>query len=352
MPWRRLRMISSRCCCSGRPLISTTLSSMRVNTRTTSRYSSQSKRACGVNGSRTKRVRFTEPSRHEPYGGSGCSPHGIGGADVLAPPVVVHLVDAVDQDEARLGEIVGGGHDDVPHAPRRQRLVDPAGHQAVLVDDVALVRRPLAPDELAAGRSGPACRPRTRCASSGNASFQSRSSRTACMNSSVISSDRLNWRRRPFSRLARMKSIDVGMADVERAHLRAAPAAGRGHGEAHLVVDIHERQRPGGVGAGARDVGAARPQRRELVADAAAGLERQARLVHLVEDVVHRIADRAGHGAVDGGGGGLVLQRAGIGGDAPGRNRAVAQRPQETLVPVLAHAPARSTSASARATRL
>ena len=51
---------------SGSPLISTTLSSMRVNTRTTSRYSSQSNRACGVNGSRTKRVRFTEPSRQEP----------------------------------------------------------------------------------------------------------------------------------------------------------------------------------------------------------------------------------------------------------------------------------------------
>ena len=66
MPWRRLRMISSRWPSSGRPFTSTTLSSMRVNTRTTSLYSSQSKRASGVNGSTTKRVRFTEPSRHEP----------------------------------------------------------------------------------------------------------------------------------------------------------------------------------------------------------------------------------------------------------------------------------------------
>ncbi len=69
MPWRRLPRISLRCCSSGRPLISTTLSSMRVNTFTTSRYSSQSKRAFGPNGSRTKVVRLTEPSRHEPYGG-------------------------------------------------------------------------------------------------------------------------------------------------------------------------------------------------------------------------------------------------------------------------------------------
>ena len=37
MPWRRLRMISSRCGASGSPLISTTLSSMRVKTFTTLR---------------------------------------------------------------------------------------------------------------------------------------------------------------------------------------------------------------------------------------------------------------------------------------------------------------------------
>ena len=64
MPWRRLRRISSRCCSSGRPLISTTLSSMRVNTFTTSRYSSQSNSREVGERMRTKRVRFTEPSRH------------------------------------------------------------------------------------------------------------------------------------------------------------------------------------------------------------------------------------------------------------------------------------------------
>ena len=127
------------------------------------------------------------------------------------------------------------------------------------------------------------------------------------------------------------------MADIERAHLRAAAAAGGGDGEAHLVEDIHERQRAGGVGAGARDVGAARPQRRMLVADAAARLERKPGLVDLLEDVVHRVADRARHRAVDGRGGGLVLERTGVGGHAAGGNRAAAQRPQEALVPVLAH---------------
>ncbi len=66
IPWRRLRRISSRCSCSGRPLTSTTLSSMRVNTRTTSRYSSQSNVARSVNGLRTNLVRLIEPNRQAP----------------------------------------------------------------------------------------------------------------------------------------------------------------------------------------------------------------------------------------------------------------------------------------------
>jgi hypothetical protein len=61
--------------------------------------------------------------------------------------------------------------------------------------------------------------------------------------------------------------------------------------------------------------------------------------------------DGAGHGAVDGGGGGLVLQGAGVGGDAAGGDGAVAQGPQEALVPVLAQLSPDSTSARARATR-
>src|SRR5690606_38927822 len=48
----------------------------------------------------------------------------------------------------------------------------------------------------------------------------------------------------------------------------------------------------------------------------AAGLERQPRLVDLLQDVVHRVVDGPGHGAVDGGGCGLVLLRAGVRDDA------------------------------------
>ena len=215
-------------------------------------------------------------------------------------------------------------------------LVDAAGHQTFLVDDVAVVRRPFAPDEML------------------------RIAQIRLLGIELAPTDR--ERELPLALLAhrlheligdQQRQVElpqpavlalgaheihgVGMADVEGAHLRAAPAAGRGHGETHLVVDIHERQRARGIGAGARHIGAARPQRREFVADAAAGLERQAGLVHLAEDVVHRIADRARHGAVDGRGRGLVLQGAGIRGHAPGRNRPVAQCPQKALIPALAY---------------
>ncbi len=129
----------------------------------------------------------------------------------------------------------------------------------------------------------------------------------------------------------------VRMTHVEGAHLRAAAPAGRGHGEAHGVVDVHEGQRTRGVGTGARDIGPARSQGREFIADAAAGLERKPRFVDLVQDVVHRITDRAGDRAVDGGGGRFMFERAGVGGDAPGGNGAAPQRPQKSGIPFVAH---------------
>src|SRR5690606_11205651 len=97
-----------------------------------------------------------------------------------------------------------------------------------------------------------------------------------------------------------------------------------------------EGQRAAGVRTGARDEGAARTQGAEFVADAATGLEGQPGLVDLAENVIHRVANGRRHGAIDGRSGGLVVLGAGVGNDAPGGNRAVAQGPQELLVPVLA----------------
>ena len=94
---------------------------MRVNTRTTLRYFPVEARFVG------ERIdhELGEVDRTQQAGAVGRQrllAAGVGGADVLAPPVVVHLVDAVDQDEARLGEVVRGDHDHVPQVPRRQGL--------------------------------------------------------------------------------------------------------------------------------------------------------------------------------------------------------------------------------------
>ena len=126
----------------------------------------------------------------------------------------------------------------------------------------------------------------------------------------------------------------VGMADVERSHLRAAPPACRRDGKAHLVVDIHERQRARRVRARAAHVSAARSQRREFVADAAACFQRQTGFMDLVQDVVHRVADRARDRAIDRRCRRLVILGAGVRSDSPGRNGAPLQRPQKPVVPL------------------
>src|SRR5690606_39471202 len=46
---------------------------------------------------------------------------GVGRPDRFAPPVVVQLVDAIDEDEARLGVVVGGDHDHVPQMTRDRK---------------------------------------------------------------------------------------------------------------------------------------------------------------------------------------------------------------------------------------
>ena len=123
------------------------------------------------------------------------------------------------------------------------------------------------------------------------------------------------------------------MANFECRHLGATTTAGRRHREAHLVVDIHEGEWTGRIGTGATDIGAFGPERREFITNATASFQREASLVHLIQDIVHGVVHRIGHSAVDGGRGWLVVLRTSIRDDAASRDRAVAQRIQEALVP-------------------
>ena len=184
----------------------------------------------------------------------------IGRLDLLAIPQVVPAVDAVDEDDAGLGIGVGRAHDLVPQLARRQHL----------------------------GTTVPP-----------NDSSQGASSSTACMKASVTSTDRLNMRSRPGSRLASMKASMSGWSQRQRRHHRAAAIAGAHDRAAHRVPHIHEGQRPRGVGADALHRRAARPQGREIVADAAALLHRQRRLAQMGEDAAHIVGDRAHHEAVE-----------------------------------------------------
>ncbi len=253
----------------------------------------------------------------------------VGGADVLAPPVIVHLVDLVDQDETRFGIVIGGCHDQVPEPACRDGLVDLAGHLANVVGDVALGARPVAPDDLGVrililvvvGREHQI--PRLILFHRlhelvGNQARQ------------------IELTQAPVLALGADEVAHVRMSDVEGAHLRAAPAAGRGHGEAHGIEDIHERQRTGGIGAGATHERALRAQGGKFIADAAARFQRESGLVHTLQNAVHRIRHRTRDRAVDGRGLRFVLQCAGIRCHAPGRDCTVLQCPQELVIPLLA----------------
>ena len=72
----------------------------------------------------------------------------VRGPDVLAKPVVVHLVRPIDQDEARFGVVVGGRHDHVPQALGADFPINLAGDLPDVVDDQTFRGRPLAPDDL------------------------------------------------------------------------------------------------------------------------------------------------------------------------------------------------------------
>ena len=253
---------------------------------------------------------------------------GVRRTNILGEPVVVHLVDLVDQHEARLCEIVGRRHDQIPHPLGGQRPVDLARHLSAVVLNVVACLRPVAPDEL-------------RCIANVEIVLLDfllghRKGEVPVLlildglHELVGDEERQIELPQPAVFSLRANEVDcIRVPDVKRSHLRAPSAAGGRHCETHAVVDIHERQRAGRVCTSTRYVGALRSQGRELVANAASRLQRETGFMNLVQDVVHRIADRAGHGAIDGRSRRFMLASTRVRHDASRRYRSVAQRPDK-----------------------
>ena len=85
---------------------------------------------------------------------------------------------------------------------------------------------------------------------------------------------------------------DVRVVDAEHAHVGAAPLAALLDGLGGGVEHLHERQRPRGHALGGLHRRVLRPQPRERVARAAAGLVHQGAVAHRREDAVHGVVHR------------------------------------------------------------
>ncbi len=220
------------------------------------------------------------PKQARAIRGKGLLAAGITAADRLAITKIVLRIDAVDEDHAGLGSFVGRAHDAVPQIARPHAAIDLAVEfQIPMRIGIHRVHERVAHQhgEIEIGEP----------------------SRRA---------------------LGVDEGLDVGMVDGQRRHHRAAPASRRHDGAAHRIPHIHERHRARGVGAHALHGGALGPQCREVVADAAALLQRQRRLAHGGEDAVHRIFDGAHHEAIEQRHGTV---RAGPGQDAAGGQEAM-----------------------------
>lgn len=247
-------------------------------------------------------------------------------------PVVVHLVDLVDQDETGLRIVVGGGHNDIPQLAGRQGLVDFAGDLPQLVENHPFLVGPVGPNHQLRvveryaiqlhlfGGVGEDKRPGSIFLHRLDEVFGDEQGEVELTQAAIF----------PLG----LNELDhIGMTDIHGTHLGTTTTTGRRDGETHLVIDIHEGERTRGIGTGTGDKSTARTKGREVIANAAAGLQGQACLMDLAEDIVHRIFDGTGDSAVDGRGRRLVFEGPRVGGDAASRNGTIAQRPQERFIP-------------------
>ncbi len=239
---------------------------------------------------------------------------GIGRLDHLAVIEVVVLVHAVEEQDARLGVIVGGFHDLVPQVAGGQLAVHP---MAIL----ALVGAAGAHLGIGFGAVG-------------QFDFGIVVDR---FHEGIGDADRDVEVGQVALVLGVDEDFDIRMVAAQHAHLGATAGAGGFDGLAGAVEDAHVGNRAGSARLGALDVGALRPDAGKVIADAAAathgfgGLGQRGVDAGLaVGGLDDGVADRL-HEAVDqrglqvGTGGGI---------DAAGRDEAVFLCPQELGFPM------------------
>ena len=187
-------------------------------------------------------------------------PAGVGGADLFAKPVVVHLIDLVDEDETRLGKIVSGRHDYVPQLFGADESINLAGDLSHVVLHVVIFDRPVLPEHL------------PRVINVQPVTFQFLGGQRETERPFLVffngfykfvgnQKGKVELAQTAIFTLGLDKINNIRMRDVEGRHLCTATTTGRSDGTTHAVVDVHERQRPGGVGSGAVDKGVTWTQR-------------------------------------------------------------------------------------------
>jgi hypothetical protein len=226
---------------------------------------------------------------------------GVGGFDGLAVGEVVFFVDAVEKQHTRLGEVVGGLHDGVPQVAGLDHLVHP--QTVVALVGVGHFRVGLgAVHQFPIGVGGEG------------------------FHESLDNADRdVEVVQGAGCALGDDEVFDVGVRDVEHAHLRATAGTGGLDRLADLVEHLHEADRAGGARVGLLDPSALGPDGAEVVAHATAsahgfsGLRGGVHDADLVVGADHGIAHRL-HETVDQGGGGVGQTGGGV--DAPAHHHA------------------------------
>ena len=171
---------------------------------------------------------------------------GIRCANIFAEPVIVHLVDAVNQDESGLGIVVGRCHDEIPQPPGWNRSVRFAGDLTGLVGPIALGYRPVTPDDagIVFGKfslvGGKHQFPVFIVLDGLHEAIGDKTGEVELAESAVFA-------------FCANKVGDIRVGDVKSAHLGPPATPGRRDRKAHGIIDIHERKRSGGIGTGTAD---------------------------------------------------------------------------------------------------